>query len=492
MKSTPQSRHIWIIDDDASIRWVLQRALNREGWSTRLFDCAQKAQQALENTQPDLVITDIHLPEMNGFEFTHFLHQHYPGIHVIIMTAFSDLDTAVSAYQEGAFEYLPKPFDIDETVRVIQRALEDSPSSSTPNKDVAPESPPVENIVGNSAAMQNIYKIIGRLARSHVSVLITGESGTGKELIAQAVHQHSPRANGPYIAINTAAIPSDLLESELFGHERGAFTGAHHQRIGRFEQANGGSLFLDEIGDMPAPLQTRLLRVLANGEFYRVGGQHPIKVDVRIIAATNKQLEQAVSEGRFREDLFHRLNVIRLKLPPLRDRTEDIPLLINHFLTQAAHDTKSPPKKASPELIQFLQEYHWPGNIRELQNVCHWLTVMGAATERIEIDDLPPALREKTPPATIDDPSGWESALERWIIDQIAEKDPVLNRLIPKIERLCIQAVLNHTHHHRQKAAQILGWGRNTLSRKIKELGLDTNLDQTSHENENECSSGRK
>ncbi len=459
---------LWIVDDDRSIRWVLERALSGANFKVTSFSDAESALDQLGRSNPDAIISDIRMPGMDGLKFLERVHAIYPELPVIIITAHSDLDAAVSAYQGGAFEYLPKPFDIDEAVELARRAVQRA--REQPVKSVHAAEDRVSGIIGEAPAMQEVFRAIGRLARSNITVLITGESGTGKELIARALHQHSPRSAGPYIALNTAAIPRDLLESELFGHEKGAFTGAQTQRRGRFEQADGGTLFLDEIGDMPAELQTRLLRVLADGEFYRVGGHTPIKVDVRIIAATHQNLERRVEEGLFREDLLHRLNVIRLRLPPLRERPEDIPLLLQHFLKQAARQLGTAPKRPLPEVIERLVTYPWPGNVRELENTCLWLTVMATGHE-LHLEDLPPEFRFERPASEAAD---WESALSRWARSHIAiSNEPLLEVVTPRMERILIEASLHKTGGRRQEAARLLGWGRNTLTRKIKELGMD-------------------
>ncbi len=458
---------IWIVDDDRSIRWVLERALGNAGFEVRSFADANQVLANLKLVQPQAIISDIRMPGMDGMELMETIHAQHPKLSIIIITAHSDLDAAVAAYQGGAFDYLPKPFDLDEAVELARRAIKRTQEEDLPRPEKAKIS--VTGIIGEAPAMQEVFRAIGRLARSHITVLITGESGTGKELIARALHQHSPRSSGPYIALNTAAIPRDLLESELFGHERGAFTGAQTLRHGRFEQADRGTLFLDEIGDMPLELQTRLLRVLADGEFYRVGGHSPIRVDVRIITATHQNLGQRVVEGLFREDLLHRLNVIRLRLPPLRERTEDIPLLLDYFLQQAAIELQTTPKHPLPEVTHFLMNYRWPGNVRELQNTCRRLTVMAAGNE-LCLEDLSPELRHPEPAtvAALD----WESPLALWAKRHIGTEEPLLNAVIPRLERLLIEIALQYTHYHRQEAAHLLGWGRNTLTRKMKELSM--------------------
>ena len=462
-----RKEHIWVIDDDHAIRWVLEKALQRDGMMVTPFGSAAGVLDALRQGAPDAVIADIRMPGMSGLELLARLRERAPELPVIIMTAHSDLDSAVSAYQGGAFEYLPKPFDVDEAAALVRRACQT-------HRQQAESSEPVEHlpeIVGEGPAMQEVFRAIGRLSRSNITVLITGESGTGKELVARALHRHSPRANQPFIAINTAAIPRDLLESELFGHERGAFTGAQATRQGRFEQANSGTLFLDEIGDMPAELQTRLLRVLAEGEFYRVGGHTPTRVDVRVIAATHRNLEQRVRDGLFREDLFHRLNVIRIQLPSLNKHPEDIPLLTRHFLAQAARELGVESKLLRPETESYLSRLEWPGNVRQLENLCRWLTVMASGRE-IHLDDLPLDLREQTPTAT--DGPDWEAALRLWASQSLTRGEQnLLETALPNFERVLIRAALEQTGGHRQDAARLLGWGRNTLTRKIKELQME-------------------
>jgi len=463
-----RKEHIWVIDDDHAIRWVLEKTLRREDMVVTTFESAAGVIEALRQGKPDVVIADIRMPGMSGLELLSSLRERLPHLPVIIMTAHSDLDSAVSAYQGGAFEYLPKPFDVDEAVALVRRAC------LTHRQQREPDAPaePMPEIIGEAPAMQEVFRAIGRLSRSNITVLITGESGTGKELVARALHRHSPRADQPFIAINTAAIPRDLLESELFGHERGAFTGAQAARQGRFEQANNGALFLDEIGDMPAELQTRLLRVLAEGEFYRVGGHTPTRVDVRVIAATHQNLEQRVRDGLFREDLFHRLNVIRIQLPSLNRRREDIPLLSRHFLAQAARELRVEPKLLRPETEACLDRLDWPGNVRQLENLCRWLTVMASGRE-VHVEDLPADLRESP---TVASSSGydWESALRLWASQALARgEQAILDTALPSFERVLIRAALEQTDGHRQDAARLLGWGRNTLTRKIKELQME-------------------
>jgi two-component system nitrogen regulation response regulator GlnG len=463
-----EPNQVWVIDDDRSIRWVLEKALTKAGMQVNAFSSANGVIEALERTQPEVVVSDVRMPGMDGFSLLDKIKQRHPELPVIIMTAHSDLDSAVSAYHSGAFEYLPKPFDIDEAVDQVQRAckLRRETRASEEHETVA-----AAEIIGAAPAMQEVFRAIGRLARSNITVLINGESGTGKELVAQALHKHSPRASGPFIALNMAAIPHDLLESELFGHEKGAFTGAQARRVGRFEQANEGTLFLDEIGDMPAELQTRLLRVLADGEFYRVGGHEAVKADVRIIAATHQDLEQLVSEGRFREDLFHRLNVIRIHLPALRERREDIPLLMEHFLQRAAVELGVEVKTLLPETVGLLKSLEWRGNVRQLENTARWLTVMASGRE-IHSEDLPPELhRERSSEAAEGD---WRSVLRTWVRNSLAAgKVALLDQATPEFETIMIETALEHTGGRKQDAARLLGWGRNTLTRKIKELGLE-------------------
>jgi len=465
---------VWIVDDDRSIRWVLEKALAREGIPYKTFSSAYEVLQALAVSQPQVLVSDIRMPGESGLTLLNKIKERYPQIPVIIMTAYSDLDSAVAAFQGGAFEYLPKPFDVDHALALIRRAGTETPPSS-PAAAGGPETP---EILGQAPAMQEVFRAIGRLSQSSATVLITGESGSGKELVARALHRHSPRAAGPFIAINTAAIPKDLLESELFGHERGAFTGAQAMRRGRFEQAEGGTLFLDEIGDMPPDLQVRLLRVLADGEYYRVGGHSPQKASVRIIAATHQNLEERVRQGLFREDLLHRLNVVRLRLPPLRERAEDIAPLARHFLLKSARDLAVEPKTLAEDALKVLAAFAFPGNVRQLENICHWLTVMGPG-QRIEVPDLPPEVREA--PGTRSETGhadiGWQQALDRELAQALARGERnVGDRLEHEFEKTLIRRALAHTGGHRMEAAAWLGWGRNTLTRKIQELGLDAEL----------------
>ncbi|MCC5858888.1 MAG: nitrogen regulation protein NR(I) [Ectothiorhodospiraceae bacterium] len=462
------SEQIWLVDDDRSIRWVLEKALQQEQLTVRSFENGDAALTALNRSQPAVLITDIRMPGVDGLELLRQVQNRWPDLPVIVITAHSDLDSAVSAYQGGAFEYLPKPFDVDDAVRLVRRALDNRRQSGTL---LRPEPDKVPEIIGEAPAMQEVFRAIGRLSTSNINVLINGESGTGKELVASALHRHSPRRDKPFIPLNMAAIPRDLMESELFGHEKGAFTGAHSTRQGRFEQANGGTLFLDEIGDMPAELQTRLLRVLADGQFYRVGGHTPIQVDVRIIAATHQNLEARVRQGHFREDLFHRLNVIRIHLPALRERREDIPRLAAHFLAEAASELSAECKILRPEVERFLMSLDWPGNVRQLENACRWLTVMANGKE-VHISDLPPELRQEGRPEQVGD--DWEQALAQWANRALAEgRQGLLETALPTFERIMIEAAVRSTGGRRQDAARLLGWGRNTLTRKIKELKLD-------------------
>ena len=462
-------RPVWIIDDDKSIRWVIEKSLTREGIVFRSFAAAQDALDALEDSSPQAVISDIRMPGTSGLEFMQQIKTKLPTTPVIIMTAYSDLESAVAAFQGGAFEYLPKPFDVDHAVELIRRALDESVRKS-PSEVIAGNVP---EILGSAPTMQEVFRAIGRLSQSHATVLITGESGTGKELVALALHRHSPRAAKPFIAINTAAIPKDLLESELFGHERGAFTGAATMRRGRFEQADGGTLFLDEIGDMPPDLQTRLLRVLSDGQFYRVGGHLPMMASVRVIAATHQDLDARVKEGLFREDLYHRLNVIRLRLPSLRERREDIALLLKHFLAKSARELNVDAKRLSENALAFLSQQEFPGNVRQLENLCHWITVMAPA-QTVEVADLPADMRGSVgdkAAALLD--SNWRRALEREVTASLGrgEKE-IFDGLNRSFEAALISKALEHTGGRRIEAATLLGIGRNTLTRKIQELGL--------------------
>jgi two-component system, NtrC family, nitrogen regulation response regulator GlnG len=459
---------VWIIDDDRSIRWVFEKALAREGIAHRTFGAAQEALDRLPLETPQVVVSDIRMPGASGLELMQVLKARLPSTPIIIMTAYSDLESAVAAFQGGAFEYLPKPFDVDHAVGLVRRALEENRKHvDAPAAEVeAPE------ILGQAPAMQEVFRAIGRLAQSHATVLITGESGTGKELVARALHRHSPRAAKGFIAINTAAIPKELLESELFGHERGAFTGAQTMRRGRFEQAEGGTLFLDEIGDMPPDLQTRLLRVLSDGHFYRVGGHTPLAANVRVIAATHQDLEARVKQGLFREDLYHRLNVIRLRLPPLRERREDIPMLARHFLARSARELGVDGKRLTDASLQFFAAQEWPGNVRQLQNVCHWLTVM-APGQIVDVKDLPPEVRGD--PSASSGEADWRRALEREVTARLARgESQIADPLTRDFETALILKALQHTGGRRIEAANLLGIGRNTLTRKVQELKIDT------------------
>jgi two-component system nitrogen regulation response regulator GlnG len=458
---------VWLVDDDASIRWVLERALKNAGMAPRLFDAAESALVALATESPDVLVTDIRMAGKSGLELLRRVHEQHAELPVIVMTAHSDLGSAVSAYESGAFEYLPKPFDIDQAVDLVRRAAQSGERAG----GAAPAPAQMSELLGRAPAMQQVFRAIGRLSRSSVNVLVTGESGTGKELVARALHEHSPRANKAFIALNTSAIPSELLESELFGHEKGSFTGADALRRGRFEQADGGTLFLDEIGDMSLPLQTRLLRVLAEGEFYRVGGQTPIKVDVRVIAATHQNLEDRVASSLFREDLFHRLNVIRIELPPLRLRGEDVPALLNHYMQIAAKELGVEAKTLAEDAAEALGRYSWPGNVRELVNLCRRLTVLAPGSE-VHVDDLP---AEITSTGAASKPTDdWIDSLSAWA-DRAATGDgrPLLDEALPRFESALIRVALKHTQGHRQAAARLLGWGRNTLTRKLKDLGME-------------------
>ena len=466
------NKSVWIVDDDRSIRWVLEKALAREGIAYKTFSSAYEVLQALAISQPQVLVSDIRMPGESGLVLLSKIKERYPQMPVIIMTAYSDLDSAVAAFQGGAFEYLPKPFDVDHALALIRRATAEMPAAAS-NGAVGSETP---EILGQAPAMQEVFRAIGRLSQSSATVLITGESGTGKELVARALHRHSPRAAGPFVAINTAAIPKDLLESELFGHERGAFTGAQSLRRGRFEQAEGGTLFLDEIGDMPADLQVRLLRVLSDGEYYRVGGHAPQKASVRIIAATHQNLDDRVRQGLFREDLLHRLNVVRLRLPPLRERPEDIAPLARHFLQKSARELAVEPKTLSDDALKVLAAFSFPGNVRQLENVCHWVTVMGPG-QRIEVADLPSEVREVIRGGGGGTEIGWQQALDRELAQALVRGERnVGDRLEEEFEKTLIRRALAHTGGHRMEAAAWLGWGRNTLTRKIQELGLEEEL----------------
>src|SRR6218665_405464 len=463
-----RSETVWIVDDDRSIRWVLEKALQQEGMTTQSFDSADGVMSRLARQQPDVIISDIRMPGASGLDLLARIREQHPRLPVIIMTAHSDLDSAVASYQGGAFEYLPKPFDVDEAVSLVKRANQHAQEQQSLEAPASLGRTP--EIIGEAPAMQEVFRAIGRLSHSNITVLINGESGTGKELVAHALHRHSPRAASPFIALNMAAIPKDLMESELFGHEKGAFTGAANQRRGRFEQADGGTLFLDEIGDMPADTQTRLLRVLADGEFYRVGGHTPVKVDVRIIAATHQNLENLVQAGKFREDLFHRLNVIRIHIPPLAHRREDIPKLARFFLHKAATELNVDPKVLLPETEEYFCTLQWPGNVRQLENTCRWITVMASGRE-VHIQDLPPELLDTKETSTPAD--DWEKALRHWADMALARgQHQLLSEAVPTFERALIETALKYTAGRKRDAASLLGWGRNTLTRKLKELGM--------------------
>lgn len=453
---------VWVVDDDEAIRFVLDRALGRAGYRTQSFETVTAVSKALDVASPTVIITDIRLPDADGLSVLQALEERGIEVPVIAMTAFSDLDQAVSAFQSGVFDYLSKPFDLDQVLAVVARATA-VPGKAPVKKDV----PDSNRLIGDSPAMQEVFRTIGRLSRSSISVLITGETGSGKELIARALHQHSPRANGPFVAINTAAIPAELLESELFGHEKGSFTGAHTRRPGRFEEAAGGTLFLDEIGDMPLPLQTRLLRVLAEGDYHRVGGRDLLRADVRVLTATHQDLQKKIAEGSFREDLFHRLNVISIGLPPLRERSEDIPLLARHFLDLAARDMGLEEKYLSNETIRVLQSKTWPGNVRQLQNLCQQLCVM-APGEQILPEDLPAGLQDNI---KADGGQAWTRALHNWARKKLlGGETEVMTDARRQLEKVILDCALDYTGGKRAEAARLLGLGRNTLTRKLNEL----------------------
>ncbi|MDC0602673.1 nitrogen regulation protein NR(I) [Aliiglaciecola sp.] len=463
---------VWVADDDSSIRWVLQKALQSAQIPCFSFENPEDLLLQLHSgQQPEVIVSDIRMPQMDGMDLLREVHKYFPDIPVIIMTAHSDLDSAVNAYQSGAFEYLPKPFDIDDAVSLVERALAHA-REKTPTKTTEPEIQDTE-IIGEAPAMQEVFRAIGRLSRSSISVLINGQSGTGKELVAQALHRHSPRKTETFIPLNMAAIPADLIESELFGHEKGAFTGAQAARQGRFEQADGGTLFLDEIGDMPLDVQTRLLRVLADGQFYRVGGHNPVKVDVRIIAATHQDLEQRVIEGKFREDLYHRLNVIKIHIPQLSERREDIPLLARHFLISAANELAVEVKTLSKDAAGALTQLAWPGNVRQLENMCRWLTVMASGQE-ILVSDLPPEISSVSQTVSSSNAeTDWQTLLADWADRQLhSGKNNILDEATHDFERIMLERALQYTNGHKQDAAKRLGWGRNTLTRKLKELNF--------------------
>lgn len=471
-------KNVWIVDDDRSIRWVLEKALQKADIPCKTFSEAESVLQAIKKEQPALILSDIHMPGKSGLEMLAEIKKSYPKLPIIIMTAYSDLDSAVASFQGGAFEYLPKPFDIDKAIELVRRATEESEE-----EEQAPAEETASEIIGKAPAMQEVFRAIGRLSQSKATVLLTGESGAGKEVVARALHKHSPRSNAPFVAINMAAIPKDLMETELFGHEKGAFTGASAIRHGRFEQAEGGTLFLDEIGDMPAELQTRLLRVLSDGYYYRVGGHQSLKANVRIIAATHQNLEAMVRENRFREDLYHRLNVIRLRLPPLRERPEDIPLLVNHFLQKSAENLGVEPKLMSEEAMEFLKRFPFPGNVRQLENLCNWLVVM-APSQHIRVTDLPEEVRNgeaekvhKNGEVSGSTPAGgsWEELLKGEVKEMLKNQSPdLMKQLADTFESIVIGTALEYTHGRRVDAATRLGIGRNTITRKIAELKLES------------------
>jgi len=468
MNSTSE---IWIAEDDRSLRWVMEKAISREGIEVRSFENGDDLLVALQSSLPEIIISDIRMPGIDGLKLLKEIHSSRPDIPVIITTAHSDLDSAVAAYQGGAFEYLPKPFDLDELVDVARRGVTFAREQKP--KAIPREAPPSQEIIGEAPAMQEVFRAIGRLSNSNITVLINGESGTGKELVAHALHKHSPRRNSKFIALNMAAIPHDLIESELFGHEKGAFTGAAQRREGRFEQANGGTLFLDEIGDMPPEAQTRLLRVLADGEFYRVGGHTSVKVDVRIIAATHQNLEELVENNRFREDLYHRINVIRVHLPKLSDRREDIPQLMTHFFHRAAKELEMEPKLLSQEAEDFFCGMEWPGNVRQLENICRWLTVMAAGRE-VLLTDLPPELKAEEAGSELRVQGDWQQMLRRWSERELKSgRRDILSQAVPDFERTMIETALAHTSGRKKDAAELLGWGRNTLTRKLQEYQME-------------------
>ena len=467
------ANRVWVADDEKSIRWVLDKALSKEGISVTCFESAEALLTEIDSGQPDVVVSDIRMGGMDGLALLSRLREQHPDVPVIVMTAHSDLDSAVASIQGGAFEYIPKPFEVDEAVSIVKRALiEHTRATSDP---AAPSQQQPAEIIGKAPAMQEVFRAIGRLSKSNVTVLINGQSGTGKELVANALHRHSMRKDGPFVALNMAAIPQDLIESELFGHEKGAFTGANQARVGRFEQARGGTLFLDEIGDMPAEAQTRLLRVLSDGKYYRVGGHEPLEADVRIIAATHQNLENLVSDNRFREDLFHRLNVIRIHLPNLCDRSEDIPMLLEHFLAEAARELGEEMKVIPEDTMNFLVNLPWQGNVRQLENFSRWITVMATGRE-VLLDDLPLELRSNSEQPEQSDQL-WDRQLRKWAQAKLKSRtfsgDGLLAEAQPLFERIMIEAALDETAGRKRDASLLLGWGRNTLTRKMQELGMD-------------------
>ena len=456
---------IWVADDDAAIRMVLEESLNSAGFLTNLFPDADSLLKELKTDKPDLIITDVKMPGSHGYDLLKYINDNFEEIPVIIMTAFTDMQAAIDSYGGGAFEYMPKPFDLDEAIEIVNRALEGKPATK------GLKGKPSSEIIGKAASMQMVFRAIGKLSNTNATVLIQGESGTGKELIAKSLHKNSPRNDMPFVALNMADIPKELVESELFGHEKGAFTGAVDRRIGRFEQANGGTLFLDEIGDMPLECQTRLLRVLSNKEFYRVGGDKPIKVDVRILAATHQDLHSLVSLAKFREDLFYRLNVIRIEVPKLKDRHDDIKLLATAFLKMHSDALGEELRVLSKEALEFLEKYDWPGNVRQLENICYWLTLM-SPTQNIKVEDLPSEVKDHEA-EEVEASSDWEQGLAAWLKELSENKDSDLLDIVnPKLDKILIQTALEKTNGRKNEAAVLLGWGRNTLSKKIKELGL--------------------
>jgi len=456
---------IWVADDDEAIRMVLEESLSSAGFLTSIFPDADSLLEQLKTDKPDLIITDVKMPGSHGYDLLKYINDNFDEIPVIIMTAFTDMQAAIDSYGGGAFEYMPKPFDLDEAIEIVNRALEGKPTTK------GLKSKPSSEIIGKAASMQLVFRAIGKLSNTNATVLIQGESGTGKELIAKSLHKNSPRNDMPFVALNMADIPKELVESELFGHEKGAFTGAVDRRIGRFEQANGGTLFLDEIGDMPLECQTRLLRVLSNKEFYRVGGDKPIKVDVRILAATHQDLHSLVSLAKFREDLFYRLNVIRIEVPKLKERNDDIKLLAIAFLKMHSDALGEELRVLSKEALEFLEKYDWPGNVRQLENICYWLTLM-SPTQNIKVEDLPSEVKDYEA-EEVEASSDWEQGLAAWLKDLSENKDSDLLDIVgPKLDKILIQTALEKTNGRKNEAAVLLGWGRNTLSKKIKELGL--------------------
>lgn len=456
---------IWVADDDEAIRMVLEESLSSAGFLTSIFPDADSLLEQLKTDKPDLIITDVKMPGSHGYDLLKYINDNFDEIPVIIMTAFTDMQAAIDSYGGGAFEYMPKPFDLDEAIEIVNRALEGKPTTK------GLKSKPSSEIIGKAASMQLVFRAIGKLSNTNATVLIQGESGTGKELIAKSLHKNSPRNDMPFVALNMADIPKELVESELFGHEKGAFTGAVDRRIGRFEQANGGTLFLDEIGDMPLECQTRLLRVLSNKEFYRVGGDKPIKVDVRILAATHQDLHSLVSLAKFREDLFYRLNVIRIEVPKLKERNDDIKLLATAFLKMHSDALGEELRVLSKEALEFLEKYDWPGNVRQLENICYWLTLM-SPTQNIKVEDLPSEVKDYEA-EEVEASSNWEQGLAAWLKGLSENKDSDLLDIVgPKLDKILIQTALEKTNGRKNEAAVLLGWGRNTLSKKIKELGL--------------------